>query len=138
MTKQEFIKLKWEEAGFIWEEIKFIVNPNGGLQLQHPSLKTTLTGYAKAHDKGFLKGYDFDGNGLKVWNKLLDGVEHNNGWNQIEEKGNPEASGVYLCIDDDFEKEVKMFFNGSSFLHNGWVQEPTHWRPIVEIPKPLY
>lgn len=139
MTKQEYIKSKWEEAGFIWDEIKYIVNPVlGGLQLQHPSLKTSLTGYGEAYDKGLLKGYDFDGNGLKVWNKLLDGVEHNNGWIKIEEKGNPDKSGTYMVIHERWEDEVKMFFNGQHFIRDTIALSPTHWRPIVEIPKPLY
>lgn len=151
MNKQEYIKLKWQEAGFIWDEIKFIVSPvTGGMQLQHPSLKTSLTGYSEAHSKGILKGYDFDGYGLKVWNKLLDGIDHNNGWTKIEsEKDLPINKTIdYNVVVDGLRGYRKAFYDNGKWCffhldsegnrHLANYDKVTHFRQIIEIPNPLY
>jgi hypothetical protein len=136
MKKQEYIKQKWQEAGFVWEEIESIVDEFGGLKLNHPSLKTSLTGYSEASGKKLLHGYAFDGSGLMVWNKLLDGVEHNNGWNKIESESDlPERNKLCKWLNKEL---IDCEFERTGGIDNYLVSEFTHWRPIVKIPNPLY
>ena len=132
MTKQEKIQEKWQEAGFIWDEIKDIVNEYGGLQLKRPYLKDSITGYSEASKKGILKGYDFDGYGLKVWNSLLNGIENNNGWTKIENPDDlPKEAGMYLF-------KTKGGRNCEMYHDIDVRHSATHWRPIVQILDPIY
>jgi len=138
MTKEECIQQKWEEAGFSWDQIKDIVDHEGGLMLDHPSLKTTIIGYQDAHKKGLLKGYDFNGSRLKVWNSLLDEIHRNYGWTKIESEADlPKQATWYITINKNGGYiNSSIIFNAQS--KDTWMRTYSHWRPIVEIPKPLY
>jgi len=146
MTKQEYIKLKWEEAGLVWDEIKFIVSPvTGGLQLQHPSLKTSLSGYQDAYDRGLLKGYDFDNNGLKVWNKLLDGFETNNGWTCIEIDLSNLQVGIFdFLLKEEYstkpERTIDIIHVNKALIKNPDMAWPiySHFRPTKQEVYPLF
>lgn len=137
MTKQEFIKQAWGETLFPILEME--MKRNGGNW--YKEWKNSGQFYGNFLQEGLRVHLYREGiENLNGWfyPSELKGIEDNNGWNQIEEKGTPETSGTYMCISEEWDHEVKMFFNGSSFLRDGWFQEPTHWRTIVEIPKPLY
>lgn len=142
-AKQEAIKAAWIKAGFIWDEIKSIIQDDGGLLLENPSLKSTLTGYSESYAKGHLKGYDFAYSGLKVWNNILDGIENNNGWTRIERDRSNLQVGVFkFLIADDCKLNTE-----SDVVHvtQSLIDDPkmawhvyTHYKPIKEEPKPLY
>lgn len=143
MTKQEFIQHAWDD---LWcklhaEGQKEALMNNGWTAPHLWSGKTVSESLKNYNSYMNASSIEFDYQGMPVFllrPKSLQGIETNNGWTKVKELGNPDKSGVYWCIDEDFQKEVKMFFNGSSFLFNGIIQDPTHWRVVVEFPNPLY
>jgi len=143
-AKQEAALLKWEEAGFLRNQIESILQKDGGIKVNHPSLKTSLTGYVNAHENGLLKAYNFDGDSLYVWNKLLDGIETNNGWTRIEPDGSNLKVGVFeFLIHPDYitgEGQKSTVNVNDKLIHDpdmAW-HVYSHYKPINEEPKPIY
>jgi hypothetical protein len=132
MTKQEYIQQKWTEAGFVWNEIKYLVNVSGFMSLPSPKLKRTLTGYDNAHSEGLIAGIGFNDKGFVIALDSLRDKEKNNGWTKIESRADlPKEQGMYLFRFDG--RNVALWHDEEVSI--GGV---THWRPITEIPNPLY
>lgn len=73
------------------------------------------------------------GNDMLYRPKMLNGIEVNNGWHRIETRLDlPKNEGMYTFMIDG--REVNQYYQSDisfSKLH-------THWRNIIETPKPLY
>lgn len=129
MTKQEYIKQQYGKA---WDAVKDYVDENGWV----------INGPAP-HSLGFFLTATIDsniveGNGYGWRPANLRGIEDNNGWIKVEEKL-PENTDLVIVLDgtDQYEAWYEPEYGY-------WAEDivstinPTHWRPKVEYPKPLY
>ncbi len=66
--------------------------------------------------------------------KALVGIWDNNGWNQIEEKGLPEAEKTVIWLRDEGEPPIIASMLDTDFYG---VDYFTHWRPC-DFKQPLY
>lgn len=86
-----------------------------------------------------LQEYYYDGN-FKVVNerwlipKSLEGIENNNGWNSIEEKGLPECEKTVIWLRDEGEPPIISSMLDEDFYG---VDYFTHWMEIASKP-PIY
>lgn len=135
MNKQEYIKLKWEESGMDFSMIQDNVNEDGwhvgDVDLIPESVYVKCTHYSKSLGK------------MAERPMSLDRVEHNNGWTKIESEKDLPVEDICLykimisseIQDEGFYSDYhKCFINEDNKL----IFNVTHWRPIVEIPNPLY
>lgn len=129
MTKQEYIKLKWEEAGMDFDTIRENVNEDGwhlgDVDLIPEKVYQKCSHYSKSLGK------------MAERPKSLNGIEHNNGWTHIEPDGSnlPKIKGEYRFLDINLGDDIECTFNPNSTTID---KAYTHYRPIVEIPEPLY
>ena len=134
MTKQEKIKEAWIESGFIWDQIKGLINENGWMSLDSPELKKTLTGYSNAVSECLIKGVGFSGKNFMVVLESLKGIDDNNGWQKIESEDDlPKKEGVYLFQHKDGATYHLTYSPGFSSIISC-----THWKPIVKDLPPIY
>lgn len=67
--------------------------------------------------------------------KALSGIEGNNGWNRIDGANTlPPAAGTYTVLGKSGKIEA-WHYNGNDAF---WLEYFTHWRPIKELPLPIY
>lgn len=131
MTKQEYIKQQYGKA---WDAVKGYVDENGWVLLYEYETGNP-TGAPTPAEVGFnfveVKGY-----GWRVDN--LTGIEDNNGWIKVEDRL-PENEDFVIALDDtgQYEAWYKPEY-GIWHEHCLSIVHPTHWRPKVEYPKPLY
>jgi len=140
MNKQEFIKQSWSEAGFDWEQIKELVNESGILQLKEPESKYSLTGYSTAYDHGLIKGLGFNHKCFMISLDSLEGINDNNGWTKIESESDlPDIHDIRMFMPCERGKPRPDYSINSITIKNGFnAGVITHWRPITQIPNPLY
>jgi hypothetical protein len=123
MTKQEKIK---EAYGEHFEAVKDYVDENGYCYAYF-----NLAGSFK-HDVFFDSGL------IAKWRpKPLAGLEHNNGWIEIEsDKDLPKEEGLYFVMRRDKTKVevIKFFFE----LSKEFKKIATHYQPIIKPKPPIY
>jgi hypothetical protein len=143
MTKQEYIKQQYGKA---WDAVKDYVDENGwvihgpaphslGFFLTATINSNIVEGNGYVWRPANLKGIE-DNNGWRPAN--LRGIEDNNGWIKVEEKL-PENTDLVIVLagDDQYEAWYDPEY-GYWSEDIGLTINPTHWRPKVEYPKPLY
>lgn len=140
--KQKAIREAWESAGFVWNEIKHLVQEWDGsiMVLDDVNLKYQLTSYGEAVEKKLIKAVGMTGKGLMIKLASLSGVNSNNGWIRTDEQmPNDGEPIVYI---DRFGHQRNGFLVDRVFVSDtGWrydVETITHWRPKEIYPKPIY
>jgi len=147
-AKQEAIKKAWIDAGFYWKQIKDIIDEDGLLKLNHPSLKTQLTGYDKAYNNGLLKGCGFYGDSLMVILLPIEAIRYNNGWIRIEPDGSnlPDINDYSVTyrlgkfIEDKWYSEGNFHPYDFRSIHLRVKEKNafTHYKPIEKEIPPVY
>lgn len=136
--KQSAIRKAYEKAGFIWDEVGKWVNESGDLILPNPNLKYEITGYGEAIDNGELKGITLTDSGLWLKLESLRGLASNNGWTRIDGPDDlPKEDGFYMFLRNG-EYNMKYRYDTSEDDKQWFVKRFTHWRPVEEIPEPVY
>ncbi|WP_262246979.1 hypothetical protein [Parapedobacter soli] len=137
-AKQKAIREAWEAEGFIWNEVSQYLDEFGDMTLQNPELKAKITGYDSAVSRRALKGITLTGNGLWLRLERLIGVSNNNGWNRIDGPDTlPSNIGQYTVLGKSGKIEKWSFFSSPPHI-DFWLEYFTHWRTVVELPKPIY
>jgi len=134
MTKQQYIQ---EAYGQRWDEIKDLVDENGWVKddwiahglsngIGYDELKMPYT-IEQVNFKSFV-GSD------SIWRlRSLHNIDTNNGWTKINSRDDlPANPGEYLFIFIDGRSRIEYHSEHIS------IGGTTHWRPIVQIPNPLY
>lgn len=140
MTKQELIESAYGEH---WTTVIQYVDDNGWISTDKFHYYQNMNGMSNI---SIINIFGFNGTvGLDVEHNLytetgrrwrpskLKGIEHNNGWTNIEENGMPEKEGRYLFVVTGYDSYQELYY-----MHGINMIDCTHWRPIVEIPKPIY
>lgn len=136
--KQSAIRKAYEKAGFIWDEVGKWVNDSGDLILPDPKLKYELTGYGEAIESGELVGVTLSDAGLWLKLESLRGLASNNGWTRIDGTDDlPKHNGKYVVL-GRFGKVEEWLYSDCSSVRALWLECFTHWRPVEEIPEPVY
>jgi len=66
------------------------------------------------------------------------GVVNNNGWNRIDgPDALPSTRGQYTVLGKSGKIEEWTFTGGPQNI-DFWLEYFTHWRPVVELPRPIY
>lgn len=134
MTKQEYIKQQYGKA---WDAVKDYVDENGWVTMYEPDF---VEGYVCTEaptpaEVGF-NIVEWNSYGWRADN--LRGIEDNNGWIKVEEKL-PENTDLVIVLDGNDQYEA--WYEPE---YGYWAEDmvttitPTHWRPKVKYPKPLY
>lgn len=74
------------------------------------------------------------------WPTALTGIKDNNGWTRLESADDlPEKGGTYIWLYPDGVRTTIAYEEDEDDKGKQWfVRRFTHWRPIVEIPGPVY
>lgn len=131
---------KYETIQWAYGNNKVVVDENGWVKR-----KVTGHGVTNGMDvENFpyeRKDFDVilqDASGGYSWRlKSLRGIENNNGWTKIESTDDlPKEQGFYnfIKINGDLDRA---FFSPGLF-EKQTSEYYTHWRPISDIPKPIY
>lgn len=65
-------------------------------------------------------------------------INDNNGWTKINSPDDlPKEKGSYTVFNKDGKIET-WTWTGHFRNRNVWLEYFTHWRPVEEIPKPIY
>jgi hypothetical protein len=127
MTKQEKIREEWGE---LWETVKDYVDENGFVNcVKNKKIKLI----------SFFHVSEIEFNGNLVRPKSLSGIENNIGWIKIESKDDlPKENGYFMCLYQDGEIIPHHFSINSEFDRELFLQEFTHYQPIVKPKPPIY
>ena len=75
---------------------------------------------------------------LRYRPEQLRGIENNNGWVRIDGPYRlPKSEGKYTVLGKSGKVETWPFVNMQHCI-DFWLEYFTHWRPVVELPKPIY
>lgn len=121
-AKQQSIKAAY---GRYWDEVKKHVDINGW----------TRMGVMGPPEGMFIETND----DFHAWRPLaLKGIESNNGWHRIDGPDDlPKVAGKYLFRANSGLNE-KAYYNGHPETRGFFANIYTHWRPVEEIPEPVY
>ena len=129
MTKQETIAKAYGEH---WETVKDFVDENGLIRYDnYKYFKLFL----------FDRMVAYDSKGVFWIPKSLKGIENNNGWIKIESEADlPKESGFYFGKDYEFGTDIMYFdFETKKWKDlSGYIQQATHYQPIVKPEPPIY
>jgi len=138
--KQKAIQKAIQEAyGEHWETVKDFVNADGWIRDRDVDLISDTPMQFSTHDNAW---YD-------TRRPLsLKGIESNMGWTRIEPDGSnlPAKSGKYHVVFKSGNTDIatyndfynKWMVTGAHYLSSTGDVNITHYRPIIEVPKPVY
>lgn len=125
LTNQEAKEKAIREAyGDLWGSVKDHVNKWGWCSL--------VIGYAHDHNSDI----DLTHGAVFKWRpKSLINIAINNGWHRIDGPETlPDTAGTYTVLGKSGKIEA-WHYNGNDAF---WLEYFTHWRPIKELPLPIY
>ena len=136
MTKQETIAKAYGEH---WETVKDFVDENGWSKRGYYWKLKEIYSLNEIKEK-FKVTIEIDND--KIFRpKSLTGIENNRGWIKIESEADlPKESGFYFGKDYEFGTDI-MYFD---FETKKWkdlslyIQQVTHYQPIVKPETPIY
>lgn len=136
MTNEQLKQQAIQEAyGEHWDEVKSFVDSEGFFSCGYSPEEKKL--FAKIYKIAKREGWSIE----PIRPTLLKGLHNNNGWVRISEDGsNLPAEGEYM-VGELNEKEFKEY---ASPFTIGKIKKwhsiclVTHYRPVVEHPKPVY
>ena len=145
-AKQEAIKAAYGEH---WEKIKDHTTSTGWVQRKITSRVTTNgMEYEKfGYKRDELEVLAFTADGKYSWRlRSLSGIDDNQGWTRIEPDGSnlPERDKAYNVIAYDGRDYGAYLTRAGNWLNNKYsgdlsrLTNVTHYKPIIEEPKPLY
>lgn len=68
--------------------------------------------------------------------KSLEGIENNNGWKRIEsEEDLPNEDGLYFAV---VTEEIEVLFYHKPSHNQFWLENITHYQPIVKPKHPIF
>lgn len=133
-AKETKIKEAYESAGVDWEQVKEYVDNNGWLDISPSNFSNELFTTLKP----FLRGCNTKG-ALEYSPKSLSGIETNNGWITIEsEKDLPNETDSYFVLYKTGDIICHHFSPNSDFDRILFLEEFTHYQPIVKPKPPIY
>ena len=137
-AKEKAIREAWEAEGFKWEQVSKYLNEHGDIVLPTPDLKGKIDGYAEAFRDRRLIGITLRDDGLWLQLQRLNGIVFNNGWTRIDGPDTlPKSEGNYIVLGKSGNTEKWPYFD-KKHSEQFWLEYFTHWRPVVELPKPIY
>jgi len=132
MTNHQLKQKAIQEAyGEHWEQVRLRVNENGWYSLPNGKKSESFC--------DFLGNCDMRA-AAEFRPKSLTFLEANNGWTRIEPDGSnlPATEAMYKVIDDSgYVRDFQWYDNEPA--HELWKEYGiTHYRPVTELPKPIY
>jgi len=136
MTNQQRKQKAIQEAyGEHWEQVRLRVNENGWYSLPNGKKSESFCDFLGNCD--MRAAADFRP-------KSLSGIDTNNGWTRIEPDGSnlPVEGGKFKVgmkfYDSDIFIEEDAIYNHIEVLNAYSIGLITHYRPVTELPKPIY
>ncbi|PPK99022.1 hypothetical protein [Parapedobacter indicus] len=132
MNNQEAKEKAIREAyGDLWETVKSDVNTTGWCTLFIMYVHDDNTDIDVVRDH-------IRHDPIKWRPKSLRGINSNNGWNRIDGLDSlPRGNCIYTVLGKSGNIEEWSFTGGDNCIAI-WLEYFTHWRPLVELPKPIY
>jgi len=146
MPNQQLKQKAIQEAyGEYYPSLQANIN-NDGYCMMYDDKSVKLTpnfnelGFTKDYTENNIDSGVFPDGSLQWRPKSLGAIDNNNGWTRIEpdESNLPATEAMYKVIDDSgYVRDFQWYDNEP--VHELWKEYGiTHYRPVTELPKPIY